>query len=83
MRLSQPVVSEDESDQTSDLPSIFSDEDDASGILSASESEPDSDDALSDDDLSDDDSILDDEEWQELSAEYYLQEAECLDVSRL
>lgn len=83
MRLSQPVASEDESDQTSDLPPIFSDEDDASGTSSASESEPDSGDALSDDDPSDDDSILDDEEWQELPAEHYLQEAECLDVSRL
>lgn len=78
MQLSQPVASEDESDRTSDLSPVFSDEDDASDTSSASESEHDS-----GDNLSEDDSILDDEEWRELPAEHYLQEAECLDVSRL
>ncbi|OJJ85627.1 uncharacterized protein ASPGLDRAFT_34406 [Aspergillus glaucus CBS 516.65] len=65
--------------KSTDLPDIFSDNTTDDSI--DSESEPDSGDDPNDD--SDDDLILDDEEGQELPAEYYLQEAECLNVSQL
>ncbi|KAE8131385.1 hypothetical protein BDV38DRAFT_288767 [Aspergillus pseudotamarii] len=78
MRYSLPVASEGQNDGTSDLSPIFSDEVDASGTSSTGESEPDS-----GDDACDDDSILDNEEWQELPGEHYLQEAEHLNISQL
>ena len=53
----------------------------ATSESSDSASEPDS--INNSDDNSSNDSILDYEEEQELPAEYYLQEAECLDVSHL
>ncbi|RHZ58146.1 DUF3435 domain-containing protein [Aspergillus thermomutatus] len=76
----QPVGSDDDSGSTTDVPDIFS-ADDATDESSDSASEPDSDNDP--EDLSDDDSILDDEEERELPAAYFLQEAECLDVSQL
>ncbi|KOC10147.1 hypothetical protein AFLA70_213g001581 [Aspergillus flavus AF70] len=75
----RPLGSNDDSGSTTDVPDIFSD--DATDESSDSASDPDSDDDP--EDLSDDDSILDDEEERELPAAYFLQEAECLDVSQL
>lgn len=80
------VLSDDESDTSSGLPEIFSnnasdsDSSTAPSDVDSSESEPDSDDES--DDESEDELALEDEEEQ-LSPEYYLQEAEALDVSRL
>ena len=75
----QPIGSDDDSGTSTDVPDVFSY--DATGESSDSASEPDS---INDsDDNASDDSILDYEEEQELPAEYYLQEAECLDVARL
>jgi hypothetical protein len=82
-----PVLSGDESDTSSDLPEIFSnnasDSDDSTAPSdfddsSESESEPDDE----SDNESEDELALEDEEEQ-LSPEYYLQEAESLDVSQL
>ncbi|KAE8374982.1 hypothetical protein BDV26DRAFT_268992 [Aspergillus bertholletiae] len=73
------IGSDDNSDTSTDVPDVFSDDAAYNSLDSASP--PDSGDNSSDD--SDDDSILDDEEAQELPAEHYLQEAECLDVSQL
>jgi hypothetical protein len=78
-----PVLSDDESDTSSGLLEIFSnnasDSDSStapSDFEDSSESEPES------DDESEDELALEDEEEQ-LSPEYYLQEAEALDVSQL
>lgn len=61
------------------IPDVFSHNATDNSLDSASEA-----DSVNDsDDNSGNDTILDDEEEQELPAEYYLQEAECLDVSRL
>ncbi|KAJ5111736.1 hypothetical protein NUU61_001366 [Penicillium alfredii] len=78
-RPSRPVLSGDESDASTDLPDIFSN--DASEDDSSS-SDPDLGVDIESDDESDDDSILGDEEEQP-TPEYYLQEAENLDVSQL
>ena len=69
-----PVLSDDESDASSDFPEIFSNE--ASGTDSSTSSDSDS------SSESEDDLALEDEEKQ-LPPEHYLQEAECLDVSLL
>ena len=75
----QQVGSDDDSGSDTELSEVFSDDGNSDSLDSVSE--PDSgDDALDD---SDDDSTLDDVEAVELSAEHYLQEADCLDVSRL
>ena len=73
-----PIRSDDDSGTSTDVSDVFSY--DATSESSGSASEPDS--VNDSDDNSSDDSILDYEE-RELPAEYYLQEAECLDVSRL
>lgn len=71
--------SDNDSDSGSDVSDVFSD--DGNDNSSDSGSETNSGDDGSDD--SDTDSIIDDGEAQEFSAEHYLQEAECFDVSRL
>lgn len=75
---SRCIVSDEESDASADLPDVFSNN--PSDNSFDSESEPDNSDNSNGG--SDDDSILD-EEGRELPAEYYLQEADCLDVSLL
>lgn len=76
-------MSDDDSDASTYLPDVFLN--DPSNHSSDSESKPDSSDDLDDclDNDSDDDLILDEEEVGELPAEYYLQEAECLNVLQL
>ncbi|EFW15377.1 conserved hypothetical protein [Coccidioides posadasii str. Silveira] len=78
-RSPRPVGSDNNSGSTTDVPDIFSDN--ATDESSDSVSEPDSDDSL--EDLSDNNSILDDEEEWELPVAYFLQEAECLNISQL
>lgn len=81
-----PVLFDDESDTSPGPLEIFSnnasdsDSSTAPSDVDSSESEPDSDDES--DDESEDELALEDEEEQ-LSPEYYLQEAEALDVSQL
>ena len=76
---SLPTGSDDNSDTSTNVPDVFSH--DATDDSLDNASEPDS---INDsDDNSGVDSILGDEEERELPAQYYLQEAECLDVSRL
>ncbi|KAE8399029.1 hypothetical protein BDV37DRAFT_290564 [Aspergillus pseudonomiae] len=75
----QQVGSDDDSGSDTELSEVFSDDGNNDSLDSVSE--PDSGDDASDD--SNDDSTLDDVEAVELSAEHYLQEADCLDVSRL
>ena len=75
----QPIGSDDDSGISTDVSDVFSYN--ATSKSSDSTSEPDSINNL--DDNASNDLILDYEEEQELPAEYYLQEAECLDVSRL
>ncbi|KAJ5776688.1 uncharacterized protein N7511_001699 [Penicillium nucicola] len=76
-RLSRPDLSDDESDASSELPEIFSNE------ASETNSSPTSGDCDDEDESeSEDDMPMEDEEKQ-LPPEHYLQEAECLDVSQL
>jgi len=75
----RPIESDDDSGTSTDIPDIFSNNGTDESLDSASE--PDSDNAL--EDYSDNNSILDNKEERELPAAYYLQEAECLDVSQL
>ena len=74
-----PIGSDDDSGTSTDVPDVFSYN--ATSKSSDSTSEPDS--INNSDDNSSNDSILDFEEERELPAEYYLPEAEYLDVSRL
>ena len=79
MRYSSRPTGSDNSDTSTNVPDVFSH--DATDDSLDNASEPDS---INDsDDNSGVDSILGDEEERELPAQYYLQEAECLDVSRL
>jgi len=78
------TLSDDECDASADLPDIFSN--DPSEDTSESDAEPDSDDSDGDseddsDDDSDDDTLFNDEEQH--PPEYYLAEADRLDVSQL
>ncbi|CEJ62232.1 hypothetical protein PMG11_10738 [Penicillium brasilianum] len=77
------ILSDDESDTSSDLPEVFSDsasDSDSSTAPSVFDGSSDSD-SESDDELEDELALEDEEE--QLSPEYYLQEAEALDVSQL
>jgi hypothetical protein len=77
------ILSDDESDTSLDLPEIFSDsasDSDSSTAPSVFDGSSDSD-SESDDELEDELALEDEEE--QLSPEYYLQEAEALDVSQL
>ena len=76
---SQSTRSDDNSDISTNIPDVFSH--DATNNSLDNTSEPDSINNL--DDNSGDDSILGNEEEHELPAQYYLQEAEYLDVSHL
>ncbi|KAB8212991.1 hypothetical protein BDV33DRAFT_210635, partial [Aspergillus novoparasiticus] len=71
--------SDNNSDSGTDVPDVFSDDRNDNSSDSGSEANSDNDGF----DNSDADSIIDDGEAQEFSAEHYLQEAECFDVSRL
>ena len=73
--LSRPNLSDDESDASSELPEIFSNE--ASETDSVTTYCDDEDESESEDEFP-----MEDEEKQ-LPPEHYLQEAECLDVSQL
>lgn len=76
---SQRIMSDEDSDASTDLLDVFTNNPSKNSF--DSESEPDNSD--NSDRGSDDDSILDEEGGRELPAEYYLQEADCLDVSLL
>ncbi|KKA16200.1 hypothetical protein T310_10215 [Rasamsonia emersonii CBS 393.64] len=76
----QDVTSDEQSHASAELPDIFSNSPPSDGS-SDSETEPDSDESDDDDDNDDDDSLFDNEEQH--PPEYYLAEAECLDVSQL
>ena len=75
--LSRPDLSDDESDASSELPEIFSNEASETDSATTSGDCDDEDESESEDDLP-----MEDEEKQ-LPPEHYLQEAECLDVSQL
>lgn len=78
-----PVLSDDESDASSGLPEIFSNNaSDSDSSTASSDFDASSESESESDDESEDELALEDEEEQ-LSPEYYLQEAESLDVSRL
>jgi hypothetical protein len=75
---SRPVLSDDGGDASTEVSDVFLN--DLSDDSSDSKSEPDNSDDS--DDETDDDSLVDGEEEQ-LPPEYFLQEAESLDVSQL
>ena len=77
-----PVLSDDESDASSDLPAIFSNN--ASDTdFSATPSDSDSSNKFESDSEESEDELASDDEEEQLSPEYFLQEAESLDVSQL
>ncbi|OGE48455.1 hypothetical protein PENARI_c028G03021 [Penicillium arizonense] len=76
-RLSRPDLLDDESDASSELPEIFSNEASETDSATTSGNCDDEDESESEDDFP-----MEDEEKQ-LPPEHYLQEAECLDVSQL
>lgn len=79
----RPVLSDDESDSSSCLPVIFSNNaSDTDFSATPSDPEPSSESESESEEESQDELGLDDEDEQ-LSPEYFLQEAESLDVSQL
>ncbi|KAJ5820533.1 hypothetical protein N7474_006124 [Penicillium riverlandense] len=78
-----PVLPDDESDASSGLPEIFSNNaSDSDSSTTSSDFDASSESESESDDESEDELVLEDEEEQ-LSPEYYLREAESLDVSQL
>ena len=77
-----PVLSDDESDASSDFPEIFSNEASGTDSSTPNDSDSSSKSESEDESESEDDLALEDEDKQ-LPPEHYLQEAECLDVSLL
>lgn len=80
----RPVLSDDESDASSGLPVIFSNNaSDTDFSATPSDPESSSESESESEEESQDELDVDDEDEQQLSPEYFLQEAESLDVSQL